>query len=1736
MLSLKYRYRCTRYQKLMVVIHSELSWFLCLFTLCIVKECNSIREELRIGGLFDEEGYEQHLAFEHAVDYVNSERILPAHTLVADGRKVTPDNDFLVSKTVCDLFGTGVMAVFGPTTGSAADYVQSMCDSKEVPHIEFRSDVDQYRDALMINLYPYPPVLARAYVDIVRAWHWTTFTIFYDSFQGLPHVNELLKMYDTKGYVVNVRQLDETRSGNFRPALNDAKKAGETNFIIECDNGSLADILIQAQQVGLMSDTHNYIILNPDLHTLDLTPFQYGGANITGVSMIDPMDEDVIEVARDFHKYKQTVDRSIPDDRMPQFKFKSKIALLYDAVYVFAMALKDLNRAQLTAKLLSCDARDNWEHGYSLINFIKTKQLRGLTGEIKFDHQGFRSDFNLDVLELSERGLVKVGVWNSTEGLNITRPVLPSSDSNEENLTNRSFTVLISETEPYAMYRESSAKLTGNDRYEGFGIDLISELALLLGFKYTFLLHPDSNYGSYNKTTKEWNGMIRELRENRGDLAITDLTITAEREAGVDFTMPFMNLGISILYKKEMKIPPKLFSFISPFSSRVWIALGAAYVFTSVMLFIIGRISPAEWTNPYPCVEEPEYLYNQFNITNCFWMTMGCLMTQGSDACPIGISTRMLAGLWFFFVLILNSSYTANLTAFLAVESFYRPINSIEDLANQNTIKFGAKTRGATANFFRDSNYTTYKKIWQYMETHPEDMEANNPAGVNRADQTDYAFLMESTGILYTTERYCNLSQVGGLLDNKGYGIAMRKDSSYRGILSTAVLRLQESGRLAQLKNKWWKEKKGGGKCRDVQTSVGAAELSLRNLGGVFLVLVVGCSVVGVVKITGSPYDIRIGGIFDVDQEEQKLAFSHAVELVNNEKLLFPHRLVVLSDRVNEDNVYEVSKTVCSMLSSGVFSIFGPSSKSSSLHVQSICDTKEMPHVETMCNFHQHRGSCQVNIYPHPPVLARLFVDIVKSLKWKSFTIIYETGDSLPRISELLKLSGTKRYSITLKQLDSMYTGSYRTALKEVKNSGEINFIIDCSITILNEVLKQAMQVGLMSDLHSYLITNLDLHTIDLFPYKHGGANITGIQLVDPTDEKIISTARALHRLRLEARPDLEKVYRPELNFRVETALIYDAVYLFAKSLKQLKISKSLNLKQLFCNDTNSWEHGYSIINYMKTNSIKGLTGDVKFDYQGFRSDFALNIIELNASRLIKIGTWNASEGLNITRSPHDDNNNRNDEPEEEFSLRNHSFIVLIALTDPYGMLKEASDKLIGNDRFEGYGIDLIHELSLMLRFNYTFKVQEDGNYGTKNLTTGEWNGMIRELRDNRADLAITDLTITSEREEAADFTSPFMNLGISILYKKPMKLAPSLFSFLSPFSKAIWYYLGCSYVGVSLMLFIMARLSPAEWTNRFPCVDEPVFLENQFSFRNCFWFTLGSLMQQGSELAPIATSTRMVAGIWWFFILIMVSTYTANLAAFLTVESLSSPFKSIEELANQDVIKYGAKRGGATHNFFRNSTYATYKKIWKFMEEHPDVMTASNPEGVRRAEMDNYAFLMESTTIEYTTERHCNLTRIGRLLDDKGYGIAMRKNMSYRHALTTSVLKLQETGKLRELRRKWWKEKRGAGFCTNAVANSDIAELGLPNLGGVFLVLGVGSIVGFLIGVMEMLLNAANVAFKKRTTFKEELDEDLKTIFSFRSQTKTVRYRKSRINSKQTFQEFDYPQQTFSYAPDLTK
>lgn len=61
-----------------------------------------------------------------------------------------------------------------------------------------------------------------------------------------------------------------------------------------------------------------------------------------------------------------------------------------------------------------------------------------------------------------------------------------------------------------------------------------------------------------------------------------------------------------------------------------------------------------------------------------------------------------------------------------------------------------------------------------------------------------------------------------------------------------------------------------------------------------------------------------------------------------------------------------------------------------------------------------------------------------------------------------------------------------------------------------------------------------------------------------------------------------------------------------------------------------------------------------------------------------------------------------------------------------------------------------------------------------------------------------------------------------------------------------------------------------------------------------------------------------MVAGMWWFFTLIMVSSYTANLAAFLTATKQDVTIDNVEQLAAQTKIKYGAVDGGSTAQYFQ--------------------------------------------------------------------------------------------------------------------------------------------------------------------------------------------------------------------------
>lgn len=180
----------------------------------------------------------------------------------------------------------------------------------------------------------------------------------------------------------------------------------------------------------------------------------------------------------------------------------------------------------------------------------------------------------------------------------------------------------------------------------------------------------------------------------------------------------------------------------------------------------------------------------------------------------------------------------------------------------------------------------------------------------------------------------------------------------------------------------------------------------------------------------------------------------------------------------------------------GVAAVIGPESEYSASHVSNICDTKEIPYIDTRWDITTRMPI--INLYPHPNTLTKMYVDVVLAWGWTSFTILYETASWLPRMTDVLKMYDPKLYTITVRRIDlNLAQNNYRPVLRRVKLSDDIHIVVDCSVERLPEVLKQAQQVGLMTDYHQFIIANLDAHTIDLEPFRYSGTNITMVRIVD---------------------------------------------------------------------------------------------------------------------------------------------------------------------------------------------------------------------------------------------------------------------------------------------------------------------------------------------------------------------------------------------------------------------------------------------------------------------------------------------------------------------------------------------------------------------------------------------------------------------------------------------------------------
>ncbi|KGL74168.1 Glutamate receptor ionotropic, kainate 5, partial [Tinamus guttatus] len=525
----------------------------------------------------------------------------------------------------------------------------------------------------------------------------------------------------------------------------------------------------------------------------------------------------------------------------------------------------------------------------------------------------------------------------------------------------------------------------------------------------------------------------------------------------------------------------------------------------------------------------------------------------------------------------------------------------------------------------------------------------------------------------------------------------------------------------------------------------------------------------------------------------------------------------------------------------------------------------------------------------------------------------------------------------------------------------------------------------------------------------------------------------------------------------LSAALMFDAVHVVVGAVRELNRSQEIGVRPLACNSASIWQHGTSLMNYLRMVEYDGLTGRVEFNSKGQRTNYTLHVLEKGRHGHRQVGVWysNRTLAMNTTTLAM----NASD------SLANKTLIITTILENPYVMRVGGAG---GAERYEGFCVDMLQELAGLLKFRFHIKLVEDGLYGAPE-PNGSWTGMVGELI-NRVGLgggALWGRVLWASRGSRVLGGHHDLEAAGGSHAVSPQGRKPGYFSFLDPFSPAVWLFMLLAYLAVSCVLFLAARLSPYEWYNPHPCLRERHnLLENQYTLGNSLWFPVGGFMQQGSEIMPRALSTRCVSGVWWAFTLIIISSYTANLAAFLTVQRMEVPIESADDLADQTNIEYGTIHAGSTMTFFQNSRYQTYQRMWNYMQsKQPSVFVKSTEEGIARVLNSKYAFLLESTMNEYHRRHNCNLTQIGGLLDTKGYGIGMPLGSPFRDEITLAILQLQENNRLEILKRKWWE----GGHCPKE-EDHRAKGLGMENIGGIFVVLVCGLIVAIFVAVMEFV------------------------------------------------------------------
>ncbi|TPP56628.1 Glutamate [NMDA] receptor subunit 1, partial [Fasciola gigantica] len=436
--------------------------------------------------------------------------------------------------------------------------------------------------------------------------------------------------------------------------------------------------------------------------------------------------------------------------------------------------------------------------------------------------------------------------------------------------------------------------------------------------------------------------------------------------------------------------------------------------------------------------------------------------------------------------------------------------------------------------------------------------------------------------------------------------------------------------------------------------------------------------------------------------------------------------------------------------------------------------------------------------------------------------------------------------------------------------------------------------------------------------------------------------------------------------------------------------------------------------------------------------------------------------------------------------------------------------------------------------FTYDLHLVGDGQIGeeVEKNETRQWTGIMGEILSGMADLAVAPVSITPERAARVEFSKPFKYLGITILVKRERPKS-NLGSFLQPFETTLWVLVALSVHAVAWVLYLLDRFSPfgqyrtsantkkiypkrknkcidtypqstenlcTRDTNtlesqrsdsRSPAADEaktcliPVAStsssspsetnEEGLSLSLALYFAWGVLLNSGiGEGTPRSFSARVLGMVWAGFAMIIVASYTANLAAFLVLDRPESSISGIDDMRlrnSQKDFTFATVRGSPVEQYFmRQMEYST---LYRTMESNNYDSIDEAIQAVRKGTLK--AFIWDSARLNYEAAMDCDLITAGEVFGRMSYGLVMKKDSPWLHELSQAVLNFHERGYMETLDSRWI-HVRGDN-CERTETSP--ATLGLTNMAGVFIMVAAGILTGLPISMAE-------IACRKRRRMEE--------------------------------------------------